>query len=120
MPKPRYRLPTKVDFWKSAIYLLVFVVVISVGAWWLIENFGTWGMVIWFVIFVGGGILVLVRWHAGSTAYLCPKCEHEFEISALQDLVTPHKMDKYYLRCPSCRERSWMQVLVKEEPTESQ
>jgi len=120
MPTPRHRLPIKADFWKSAVYLAVFVVVISVSAWFLIENFGLGGMLIWLVVFVGGGTLILVRWHAGSTAYLCPNCGHEFEISALKDLVTPHKMDKYYLRCPSCRERSWMQVLVKEELSEHQ
>lgn len=114
--RPRYRLPAKRDWRKSILYVAGYVFFIALSAFLLIPTFGAWGMVAWLVLCVGLAGLILTRWHASSTAYRCPHCGHEFEISAWRDLITPHKMDKYYLKCPACGERNWMQVLVKEEP----
>jgi len=71
------------------------------------------------VALVIGGLLLLISWHSKATAYLCPKCGYEFEISVLTDFLGPHGVDKddgwKYLKCPNCSARSRMKILVKTE-----
>ena len=52
-------------------------------------------------------LVLLIRWHAQSTVYLCPSCEHRFRISGWTDFVRPHGGEKKYLRCPGCGESGW-------------
>ena len=63
--------------------------------------------------------MALIFWHARSTAYHCPKCGSEFEISILTDFVSPHGVAKNsgwaYLKCPICSNRSKMKILVKKK-----
>ena len=60
-------------------------------------------------------LLLLVRWHAAETAYQCPECETEFEVSWLEDLLSPQAPTAKYLTCPGCGCRVWARVLVKQD-----
>jgi DNA-directed RNA polymerase subunit RPC12/RpoP len=102
------------DRWKVAAYILLTIVVIAAGAAALLPGAGPREMVLWLVIFFGG-LFLLVRWHARSTAYRCPACGHEFEISTLTDFLSPHTTSKKFLKCPQCGKRKWATVLLKKD-----
>lgn len=110
-----YRKPNRADWRKTAIYLAVYVVTIIGGAFLLLPRGGV-GTLVWAVI-VAGGLFLLVKWHSKSAAYRCTNCGHEFEISLLTDLVSPHGIGKggwKYLKCPQCSQRMRAEVLVKD------
>ena len=110
----KFRKPTKADWKRTIIYLTGYIVAISAGAF-LLLNRGVIGVLAW-VLIVAGGLYLLVRWHAKSTAYRCTECGHEFEISLLTDLISPHGTSKggwHYLKCPRCGRRMRAEVLVK-------
>ncbi|MCJ7617108.1 MAG: hypothetical protein MUO43_11295 [Desulfobacterales bacterium] len=109
-----YRDVTKRDWWKVAAYILLTIAIIVVTAVILIPMAWPVGLVAWLAIIVSGSLFLLVRWHAGSTAYRCPACEHEFEISVFTDFVSPQVPDKKYLKCPQCGKRNWATVLMKQ------
>jgi len=108
-----YREVTKKDWWKVAAYILLRLAIMAVTAVILIPLAWPVGLVVWLAVIVGGSLFLLVRWHAGSTAYRCPSCEHEFEISVFTDLISPQVPDKKYLKCPQCGKRNWAAVLIK-------
>jgi hypothetical protein len=114
----QYRETTKEDWARTIIYLSLFVAVIVTGAIFLMPVY--WH--IWLVL-VAGSLFLLVGWHKKTSTYRCPKCGHEFEVSALTDLISPHGIDKSeagarygwkYLKCPKCHERSKAIVMTKE------
>lgn len=111
---PQFSDPGKQDYIRSAIYILIYVVVISVGAWLLLPEF-------WYVwaALVAGGLVLLVNWHKGQTIYQCPNCGHLYEISFLQDLAAPQGVNRdgawLLLRCPNCKQRNKTRVLKKEK-----
>ena len=109
-----YREVTKKDWWRVGAYVLLTIVVSSVGARVLVPGTRPLEMVLWLVMFFGG-LFLLVRWHANSTAYRCPECGHEFEISVLTDFISPHTPNKKYLKCPQCGKRKWATVLMKKD-----
>jgi uncharacterized C2H2 Zn-finger protein len=106
--------PDRGDMIRSIIYILIYVIVIGVSAFYLLLQY--W--YVWFAL-VLVGMLLLVNWHKQKTAYRCPKCEHIYEVSFLADLVAPHGIDRdgawLYLRCPNCHERSKTKTLKKVE-----
>lgn len=57
---------------------------------------------------------IIVRWHAGVTAYRCTQCGHEFEITTMTNFLSPHLPERKYLKCPACGKRDWMTVLMKQ------
>jgi DNA-directed RNA polymerase subunit RPC12/RpoP len=73
---------------------------------------------VWIVL-TAAGLILLVFWHAKATAYHCPRCGYEFEISLFTDFLSPHGVNKEggwkYLKCPSCHHRSRMEILVKKK-----
>lgn len=110
-----YQKVTKND-WKKAIILIIGFVIIVVSTA-IIFASHNWplGFVIWLLI-VGGCLFILVSWHTKNYGYKCLSCGHEFEISVLQDLISPHGMGKggwKYLKCPKCHQRSKATVLKK-------
>ncbi len=110
---PTYRKPRRSDWKKSLLLIGIYVVAISITAFILLVMY--W--YVWLAI-VTGGLLMLVLWHKKATAYHCPRCGNEFEISFLTDLFSPHGVTKeggawMYLKCPSCSNRSKMGILVK-------
>ena len=110
-----YRDVTKRDWWRVSGYTLLTVAFIVVTAVILIPMARPVGIIVWLAIFVSGGLFLLVRWHAKSTAYRCPACDHEFEISAFTDLASLQVPDKKYLKCPQCGKRNWATVLMKKD-----
>jgi DNA-directed RNA polymerase subunit RPC12/RpoP len=69
------------------------------------------------VVFIGAALVVLfllVRWNAGTTAYLCADCGQEFTLTPLQDFLSPHTPGSKYARCPHCGKRNWNQARVRE------
>lgn len=109
-----YRAATKNDWLKVGAYILLTILVIAAGAAVLIPGLSLFEMGLWLVIFFGG-LFLLVRWHAHSTAYRCPGCGHEFEISVLTDFISPHTAEKKYLKCPQCGKKRWATVLLKQD-----
>ena len=61
--------------------------------------------------------MILVYWHAKATAYHCPRCGNEFEISILTDFFSLRGMNRAgswkYLKCPICSTQSRMKILIK-------
>lgn len=110
-----YRKTKRSDWIKSLLFIGIYVAAVSVTAFVLLVTY--WYL---WIALVAGGLLLPVLWHKKSTAYRCPKCGSEFEISFLTDLVSPHGVTKdggswLYLKCPVCSNRSKMEVLVKKK-----
>jgi len=108
-----YRKPKRSDSTKSLLFIIIYVSVISITAFFLLITY--WYL--WLAL-VAGGLILFVRWHKKSTAYHCPKCGNEFEISFLTDFFSPHGVTKdgvgwLYLKCPRCQNRTKMEILVK-------
>ncbi len=104
--------PNKGDMLRSIFYISIYIFVISGTAFFLLPDLWyLWGLLV--IV----GLLILVNWHQQKTAYRCPKCEHDYEISFLVDLTAPHGLDKdgawLYIKCPSCKQRSKTKVLKK-------
>ena len=109
-----YRAITRGDWLKTLAYILLAFAVIAAGGIFLISQHWPFGLILWLLVFVGGVLSFLVRWHARTTAYRCAHCGHEFEISALTDFRSPHFPSRKYLRCPSCGTRCWAEILIKQ------
>ena len=109
-----YRGATKKDWLRVGAYVLLTILVIAAGAAALLPGARPFEMGLWLGIFFSGYFL-LVRWHANSTAYRCPVCGHEFEISVLTDFISPHTTSKKFLKCPQCGKRKWATVLLKRD-----
>ena len=98
----RYRETTARDWLETVVALALFVAVLAAGAVVLIPRY----VALWPLLLVGG-LLALVRWHAGRYGYRCPDCGHTFTISMWRDLVSPHAPTLRgsgckLLRCPAC------------------
>jgi DNA-directed RNA polymerase subunit RPC12/RpoP len=86
---------------KSLFYIAIYLTVIGfTGIYLLLSYWYVW------MALVACGLIILVSWHAKTTAYLCPRCGYEFEISILTDFFSPHGVDRNggwkYLKCPNC------------------
>jgi hypothetical protein len=55
-------------------------------------------------------LTILVRLHSRVTRYSCPKCDHQFSIGPITDLISPHVPDSKLLVCPECKQRNWCEV----------
>lgn len=100
---------------KTALYVLLTIVAIAVTGAALPDFLGTIGLIVWLIVVIPGSLLLLVRRHASCTAYRCSSCGHDFEISTLTDLISPHVLGKKYLKCRLCGQRGWARVLVKDD-----
>ena len=107
-----YRKPRRKDWLTTLVFIAIYVTVIGFSSFYLLLSY--W--YVW-VALVIGGLLILVAWHAKTTAYLCPRCGYEFEISVFTDFLSLHGVTKEkawkYLKCPKCHHRSRMRILVK-------
>lgn len=100
---PSYRAIKRSDWWKSLLFIGIYVAVISITAFILLVTY--W--YVWLAL-VAGGLAIIILWHAKSTAYHCPICGNEFEISPLTDFFSPHGVTKngggwVYLKCPDAK-----------------
>ena len=105
---------TRKDQLKLGAYILLTILVIAAGAAVLLPGSRPFEMGLWLAIFFCG-LFLLFRYHANNTAYRCPQCGHEFEISVLTDFISPHTTTKKYLKCPQCGKRKWATVLLKKD-----
>jgi len=108
-----YRDVTRADQLKVLAYLVLMILFNVVTAVTLMPRAWPWGFIIWLLLCFVGSLFLLVRWHANITAYRCPKCGCEFEISFFTDFISPHFPNKKYLKCPRCGEKSWAEILMK-------
>ena len=81
--------PDSRDVIKSIVFLLIYVIVIGVTAFFLLVDH--W--YIWLAI-VLAGMLMLVNWHKQKTAYRCPNCDHIYEISFLTRPACPARVQE--------------------------
>lgn len=109
-----FREPTSADrsteFRVMAIY--VFAVVLCSGLIFLLAPVP--GITVW-VILVALATFLLVRWNARHSGYRCAHCGHEFQVSVLTEMISPHGPGGggwKYLRCPRCDRKSRARVLV--------
>jgi hypothetical protein len=111
MIKEKYWEVTKKDRFQTALLVLLFITILVVSSVLLLP--GYWYF--WLLIIIAT-LTLLAEWHAKNFAYICPKCDIIFEISAFEDLLSPNGANMKYLRCPKCRRRSWADVLrIKEQ-----
>ena len=111
-----FREPTAADRRAGIRVLVGYVAAISVTSVLLFLVPGPTGLVVWLVLVLVGTVL-LARWNSQHSGYRCRHCGHEFEISSVTELVSPHGMGDggwKWLRCPRCDLRSRAKTLVKE------
>jgi DNA-directed RNA polymerase subunit RPC12/RpoP len=103
---------SKRDWYGKAPMLFAFIALIGITSVFLLPH--RWYL--WLTVLVGGAAL-LVTWHTKNFAYLCPRCGDVFEVSMLEDLLSPNGGSKKYVKCPQCRKRAWADILrIKEQP----
>jgi DNA-directed RNA polymerase subunit RPC12/RpoP len=74
------------------------------------------GLLAWLGIVVVSTVL-LAWWNSSHSGYRCLHCGHEFSISTLTELISPHGSGNggwKYLRCPRCDRKSRAKMLVRE------
>ena len=99
------------DWYGVAQVLFAFIVITMISSVFLLA--GYWYL--WIMI-MAGGLVLLIVWHTKNFAYLCPGCGEVFEVSTLEDFISPNGVNKKYLRCPRCGKRAWADILrIKEE-----
>ena len=107
-----YRKPRKRDWAKTLIYIALYLTVIGFAAIYLLLSY--WYL---WITLTTVGLVILISWHTKVTAYHCPICSHEFEISILTDFFNPHGVNRRgsgkYLKCPNCSNRSRMEIIIK-------
>lgn len=99
------------DPWtRIAIYLILCLILLSVPFVIFVPEARFSSVMAILVLLMSGSLVILVRGHAARTLYRCPDCGHEFKITPLTDILSPHTLTTKYLRCPSCGRRKWIPV----------
>lgn len=108
----KYQDPTRKDWISGIASLVIFVLVITLGAVFLFTDY--WYL---WIVLVLGGVVILVFRQTKQYACRCRECGHEFEISFLTNLLAPHGVDKsgswQWLKCPVCQKRTKVTVIKK-------
>ncbi len=102
----KYGKTAKGDWYRTALMLFLFIAVTVLSSVVLLPDY--WYL--WLLLIIAG-ILLLVKWHTKNFAYLCPKCGEIFEVSVLENFLSPNGINRKYLKCPRCRRRSWAEIL---------
>lgn len=108
--KIKFEDPTRAD-WVSGIGLIViFLLVIGVGAFVLIPDYW-WA----WLLLIAAATLLLVLNQNSKYGCRCRSCEHEFKIGFFRNLISPHGVDKsgswLRTRCPSCDTKGKVTVI---------
>jgi hypothetical protein len=112
MIREKYWEVTKEEWFQTAFLLFIFLTILGISSFLLLPGYWYY----WLLIVVAA-LAMLVERHAKNFAYLCPRCNKVFEISALEDLLGPNGVNKKYLKCPICRRKAWAEILrIKERP----
>lgn len=91
---------------KLTIVFIVILVLVVIGSTIFLKYENFIGLALFLTITVVS-LVLLVSWHSKTTAYICKKCNEKFVIGFLTDLLSPHTINKKYLKCPHCRKRTW-------------
>ncbi|HJX23382.1 MAG TPA: hypothetical protein VJ574_03110 [Candidatus Bathyarchaeia archaeon] len=90
---------------RTHVVLLIFLSTTAITAVFLAPVAWPVGFALW-VCVVLCSLLLMVRWHSRNVTYLCPACGSVFNISLVNDLLSPHGVDKgggwKLLTCPRC------------------
>lgn len=112
----KYEDPTRKDWIIGIGLIILYLLVIVIGALVLIPDH--W---IWWLLMVLAGTLLLALNQQRNYAFRCRECGHEFELNFLSNLISPHGVDKkgswLWVKCPSCKKRGKVSVIkiVKNE-----
>jgi hypothetical protein len=102
--------PTRRDWVVGILYLVVFLVVIGVGAFLLIPDHWFW----WLALVLGGTLLLALNQNK-KYGCRCRSCGHEFKIGFFTNLISPHGVDKkgswLWVQCPGCEEKGKVTVI---------
>lgn len=109
-----YQEVTKKEWKESLLIIVALVVVLTIGAVFLIPDYW-YGFVILVVVVIFFVIILVIR-EQGAAVFKCPTCGQEFEISAFKNVMSPHGVSKKegkwyewkYLECPMCHEKAKM------------
>ncbi|HET8686570.1 MAG TPA: hypothetical protein VFM18_07885 [Methanosarcina sp.] len=112
MDRNRYWEVSQSDWYATAQVLFAFIAVIVMSSVFLLP--GYWYL--WLLI-IAGSLALIVAWHAKNFAYLCPRCGEVFEVSTLEDFLSPNGVNKKYLKCPRCGKQAWADILKIKEQT---
>ena len=103
--KNRYEDPTRKDWILGIAFLVIYVVIITLGAIFLLPEY--W--YVWLILVIGGMILSVLNQKL-NYACRCRECKHEFEISFMTNLLAFHGVDKegswQWVKCPGCGKRA--------------
>jgi MerR family transcriptional regulator, thiopeptide resistance regulator len=101
MAQDKYRIEMRMVF-----YIIILFAIISIGGIFLGGYKWPFGFIVWLML-TAVAVFILVRYHSRHTTYTCPECHENFPVSTWTDLISPHKSDEKYLRCPHCHKRNW-------------
>jgi len=101
-PSLRYKVFTN-------LIIAVFILFIILGSFFLIPIIGN--IPFFFVVLIF--LTVLIFFHSKKTAYICRNCNHEFEITFWQDLISTHAPGQKMLKCPKCSYKDYCSEVIK-------
>ena len=100
----KYQNPTRKDWILGIALLLGTLMVIIIGAFLLIPTYWYW----WLLLVIVSAILLII-YQNRNYACRCRECGHEFEVSLLTNIISPHGVDKkggwQLVKCPNCKKR---------------
>ena len=100
----KYQDPERKDWILGIASLLIYLIVIGLGAVLLIPDYWYW----WLLIFIVSTIFVVINKNR-NYACRCRECGHEFEVSFFVNLISPHGVDQegswQWSKCPNCNKR---------------
>lgn len=109
-----YRDPTKRDYLIGIGLLLAYLIILALSGYFLIPKYWVW----WSAIFIMSTIFLIINQNR-NTACRCRDCGHEFEVSFLVNLTSPHGVDQegswQSAKCPNCGKRGRATVLKAEK-----
>lgn len=112
----KYENPTRKDWVIGIGLIILYLSVIGIGALYLIPKYWIW----WLLIFLVSTILLVLNQNR-NYGCRCRECGHEFEVTFITNLISPHGIDKkgswQWVKCPSCKKRVRVTVIkvVKDE-----
>lgn len=106
----RYQNPTSKEWISGFAFLLAYLLTIGLGAVFLVPKHWYW----WLLIMVVSTVLLVIKQNR-NYACRCRECGHEFEVSFLTNLISPHGVDKegswQWVKCPGCEKRAKASVI---------
>jgi len=115
----RYEQVSRHEWERTAIYFAIGMLLIVTGAIFLFGINRIIGAILWFAL-VAVMLVALVSWHTKTYAYRCKQCGEKFEISRVENFVSPQGVGTEgawkYLKCPRCNKHERAEVLKKVKP----